>query len=54
MKRIRFQQTEEPIAIANATPKCQYDDALGSPERIGSRAERLPFSLDPDRLAPGR
>ena len=33
--------------MPNTTPKCQYDDALGS------RAERLPFALDADRLPRG-
>jgi hypothetical protein len=32
---------------------CQYGDALGSPERIDSCAERLPLPLDADRLPPG-
>ena len=39
--------------MPNTTPKCQYDDALGSPERIDSRAERRPLPLDADRLPPG-
>ena len=39
--------------MPNTTRKFQYDDALGSPERIDSRAERRPLPLDADRLPPG-
>ena len=40
--------------MPNTTPKCQYDDALGSPERIDSRAERLPFPWTPTVSPRGR
>ncbi len=39
--------------MPNTTPKCHYGDALGSPERIDARAERLPLPLEADRLPLG-
>ncbi len=39
--------------MPSTTPKGQYDDVLGSPERIDARAERLPLSLEADRLPLG-